>query len=71
MAQALSVALRGDVLITAMGINDVNWLEEKFAVMSPAGWTIPEWLRVLRKQVQANSLQSKVRWMFDHMEDSE
>lgn len=39
------------MLITGMTLEQVEKLEEIFAILTPEGWAIPEWLVLLRASV--------------------
>lgn len=39
------------MLIHHIAERDVAWLEEFFATLTPAGWVIPDWLRVMRQHI--------------------
>lgn len=41
-------------VLTAITSAQIERLEETFAALSDAGWTIPPWLTLLREAVEAN-----------------
>lgn len=36
------------MIIHFIRLKDIEWLEQKFAVLTPTGWTVPEWVVLLR-----------------------
>lgn len=47
---------RGSCLMTSMTEAQVDYLDQKFAVFTQYGWVVPEWIKVLRAEVQINTI---------------
>ncbi len=42
------------MLFVSMSMEDVDNIEAKFAVLTPTGWSIPQWVIDLREAVSFN-----------------